>query len=187
MDIVTFVYIACAWSLFHWVCYFLLAKKLVRSDRFKKYSVPTMALYAGGGSFVTTLMIHVGLMWSHEIVSRIGGPIPLLAMFGTVYVSSRIWLDKFTYRGRAYFYFVVPPSASIAWPVVGPVFALIWLALSFGLEELVGAGKAADERDREKDIGYLIASVAAILLVIYISSVVLGEVYGISMYDYFFK
>ena len=187
MDIVTFIYITCAWSLFHWGIYFLLARKLVRSERFKKYSVPQMTLYAGGGSFVTTLMIHVGLMWGDELLGWVGAPIQLIALFSAVFVSAKFWLIKFVYRGRGYFYFVFPPSATIAWPIVGPFCALIWLALSFGLEELIGAGKAADERDREKDIGYFFAAIAAILLVIYLLSVVLSEVDGISMYDYFFK
>lgn len=187
MDIVTFVYIVCGWSLFHWVCYLLLAEKLVRSERFRKYSVPVMALYAGGGSFVTTLMILVGLRWSDELAGWIGGPILLVAMFGAVYGSAKLWLEKFTYRGSEHYFYYARPSTSIAWPVVGPLCALIWLALSFGLEELVGAGKAADEKERERDMGYLIAAVAAILLVVYISSVVSHEVYGISMYDYFFK
>jgi predicted MFS family arabinose efflux permease len=199
MDIATFVYIALGWSLFHWTCYAFLARKLVRSERFRKHSVPVMALYAGGGSYVTTMATQIGLRWVHELEALVGGPVLLIALFGSVYASFRLWLNKFAYLDPPSLYVDfadryfrgfrvnIAPSSTISWPVVGPVCALIWLLLSIGLEEMVGAGKVAQQRDRERRIAYPMAAIAAILFVIYITSLVLIDLFGFSMYGYLFN
>jgi hypothetical protein len=188
MDIVTFVYIVVGWFLFHWSCYAFLARKLVRSERFRQYSVPAMTCYAGIGSCVSTVLIFVAISAVRDmaIAATIAGILLIIA-------SCWVWAARFTdpafrMSGLPITNFVLPPpSTSIVLPVLGPLFALLWMGMSFGLDELIGAGDEVQSRDREKGIGYVIASIAAILLVIYLVSVALIELFGISMYGYFFK
>lgn len=188
MDIVAFIYVVAGWSLFHWGCYALLARKLVRSERFRKYSVPAMTLYAGSGPCVSTVLIFVALSGAREIAiaATIAGILVIIA-------SCWIWAARFAdsvfeMSGLPITHFVMPPpSTSIELPILGPVFALLWVGLSFGLDELIGAGDALQDRNRDRIIAYPMASIAAILLVIYLLSVLLIEVFGISMYNYVFK
>lgn len=184
----TLIYVVSGWLLFHWLCYGILAHRLVVSDRYKRYGWPRMMIYAGAGSFVSSVMILIGFATSGGIALAIA-----LGVAVVTFVSCQIWGKRFAdpalglpsnFLSR---WGMLPPSSAIALPILGPVFALIWVGMSIGLDELIGAGKGVGQKEREKDIGYLMASIAAILLVIYISSVVSYEVYGISMYDYFFK
>jgi hypothetical protein len=182
------IYVTCGWLILHWLCYGILARKLIVSERYKHFSLLRMMFYAGTGPCVSTALIFVAVLARGEIAvaATIVGVLVIIA-------SCWVWAARFADpafqgSGLPVTSFSLPsPSTSIALPILGPVFALLWVGVSFGLDELVGAGDTMQQRNRESSIAYIMAFLAAVLLIIYVVSVVLSQMFGISMYGYFFK
>lgn len=170
MSIEASFYLACGWLLFHWLCYGILAHRLVVSERYKHCGWPRMMIYAGAGPFVSSVMIFPGL--------KMGGGIGMMiAAAVVIVVSCSIWSRKFTERdpSSAFRYSLPAPSTAIALPFLGPLFVLLWVGLSFGLDEMIGVDRGDRADRREGIVNRMMAFIAIIILITYIMNLLYIE------------
>lgn len=162
------IYVVSGWLLFHWLCYGVLAYRLVVSDRYKRYGWPRMMFYAGAGSFVSSVMILIGFATSGGIALAIA-----LGIAVVTFISCQIWGKRFAdpaFGSPSNFlsrWGMLPPSSAIALPILGPVFALVWVGMSIGLDELVGIGRGNRFDRREYIIGRLMVGLVIVFAVSY--------------------
>lgn len=168
-----FIYVVSGWLLFHWLCYGILAHRLIVSDRYRRYGWLRMTIYAGAGPFVSTVIIIVGLL-------RVGGIALMIVGAAVLLVSCWIWADKFAdpaFKGDVGFSSgrMPPPSTAIALPLLGPLFALLWVGLSIGLDELIGVGRGDRADRREYIIGRIMVGAVIVFTVSYITHAIFSK------------
>lgn len=116
-------------TIFHFGCYYLLARKLVRWHDFENHHVLRVTFYPGIVTvlcYITFFTAQCGPSYERDFA------VPMVLWFLSFYCWSEYVSERRTYSQPALAGFM------LGWPVIGPAFALLWILYSYGMPQLYG-------------------------------------------------